>query len=322
LRHVCFEGKQATLPRREAAPKTCRLCGPSRAPLATAQRRDRFIDWVIGRAGLDAGLYRGEPLLRRLPACLRTLKVRSVEDARKLLEDRPELLPAAVSALLIGVTEFFRDRAVFEKLRAEVLPPLAAKDGPLRIWSAACASGEELYSLAILLAEAGLLGRSFLLGTDCRIEAVERARSALYDAAAVRLLEPAIRQRYFEPAGKSWQPVESLRRQTCWKVADLAEQIEEGPWDIILWRNLAIYLTAKPAATIWRRLAGALSAHGILIAGKAEWPPAGLGLLSLCRCVYRAAGATAGLPSSGGTPGAVAVLDKPAVAPYAKMSGE
>ncbi len=287
LRHVCFEGKQAPLPRREAPPRICRLCGPSRAPLVTTEPSDGFLDWVIGRAGLDATLYRGEPLLRRLPACLRTLKVRSVEEARKLLEDRPDLLPAAVSALLIGVTEFFRDRAVFEKLRAEVLPQLAAKEGPLRIWSAGCASGEELYSLAILLDEAGLLERSFLLGTDCRIEAVERARAALYDGAAVRPLEPDVRQRYFGPVGNRWRPVEPLRRQTCWKVADLAEKIEDGPWDIILWRNLAIYLTAKPAAAIWRQLTGALSAGGFLIAGKAEWPPSGLGLRSLCRCVYR-----------------------------------
>ena len=132
-----------------------------------------------------------------------------------------------------------------------------------------------------------MLERSFLLGTDCRMEAVGRARAALYDAPAVRPLEGAIGQRYFEPVGKAWRPIESLRRRTCWKVADLAEQIEEGPWDVILWRNLAIYLTAKPAATIWRRCAGALSPHGFLIAGKAEWPPAGLGLTPLCRCVYR-----------------------------------
>ena len=99
--------------------------------------------------------------------------------------------------------------------------------------------------------------RSFLLGTDCRIEAVERACSALYDATAVRPLEPDVRHRYFEPVGNRWRPVELLRRQTCWKVADLAEQIEDGPWDIILWRNLAIYLTAKPAAAIWRQLTGA-----------------------------------------------------------------
>ena len=95
LRHVCFEGKPAALSRREASPQTCRLCGPRRAPQATAERRDSFIDWIIGRAGLDAALYRGEPLLRRLPACLRTLRVRTVEDARKLLDERPELIPIA-----------------------------------------------------------------------------------------------------------------------------------------------------------------------------------------------------------------------------------
>ncbi len=110
-------------------------------------------------------------------ACGRCKSARS-EEGRALLENRPDLLPAAVGSLLIGVTEFFRDPAVFEAVRARVVPELAARGrGPLRIWSAGCSSGEELYSLAILLAEAGLLAGSFLLGTDCRIEAVRQARS-------------------------------------------------------------------------------------------------------------------------------------------------
>jgi chemotaxis methyl-accepting protein methylase len=248
---------------------------------------DDFVDWVIGRAGLDARLYRHRPLARRLPACLRTLKVHCVEDACTLLESRPSLLSAAVSSLLIGVTEFFRDPAVFESVRSEVLPNLAVRQRPLRIWSAACSTGEELYSLAILLAEAGLLARSFLLGTDCRIDAIAQARSALYATAAVRPLEPAIRDRYFESAGSSWRPIKPLRRQVHWQVADLAEKIEEGPWDIILWRNLAIYLTKGPAASMWEQLAGGLAPHGFLIVGKAEWPPAAQSLLPVCPCVYR-----------------------------------
>ena len=93
------------------------------------------------------------------------LKVRSTEEAREVLENRPALLPAAVDSLLIGVTEFFRDSLVFEGMRAEVLPNLAIRRGPLRICSAGCSTGEELYSVAILLAEGGLLARSFLLGT-------------------------------------------------------------------------------------------------------------------------------------------------------------
>jgi chemotaxis protein methyltransferase CheR len=291
LRHVCFEGTPAAVVRRKAGHDACKSGGHSHVPPLSVEPADGFLGWVIGRAGLDASLYRHQPLLRRLPACLRTLKVHSEEDARELLEDRPDLLPAAVGSLLIGVTEFFRDPAVFESVQAKVLPNLADRRTPLRVWSAGCSTGEELYSLAILLAEAGLLAGSFLLGSDCRAEAIEQARSALYGAAA-NPLQPAIRRKYFKPAGTSWRVRRPLRRQVRWEVADLGEEIAQGPWDIILWRNLAIYLTPGRVETLWNRLTGALAPGGFLIVGKAERPPSGLGLAPVCRCVYRKSGPT------------------------------
>jgi chemotaxis methyl-accepting protein methylase len=284
LRHVSFEGRPAAATRPKAKRVTHQHIGHSHALLPTTEPPDGLVRWVIDQAGLDANLYRHLPLARRLPACLRMLKVQSAEEARAVLEKQPDLLPAAVSSLLIGVTEFFRDPAVFESLRAEVLPSLAVRRGPLRVWSAACSTGQELYSVAILLAEAGLLAKSFFLGTDCRIEAIEGARSGVYDAAH---LELPIRTEYFEPVGGSWQVIEPLRRQVRWRVADLGRSTEEGPWDIVLWRNLAIYLNPGPAETVWNRLAGALAPGGFLVVGKAERPPSGLGLVPVCRCVYR-----------------------------------
>jgi chemotaxis protein methyltransferase CheR len=212
---------------------------------------------------------------------------------------------------LIGVTEFFRDRAVFEGVRTEVLLRLAGRAGTLRVWSAGCSTGEEVYSMAILLAEAGLLERSWLLGTDCRSDAIQQAHDSIYGAAALEPLDESIRAKYFEPVddGRSrrvcethqydqasggwcvartlrWRPVDALRRQIHWKVADVSRTVETGPWDIILCRNLAIYLKAEPAAKICTRLADALRPGGFLIAGRAGRPRAGLGLLFIRHCIY------------------------------------
>jgi chemotaxis methyl-accepting protein methylase len=196
-------------------------------------------------------------------------------------------LPTAIDALLIGVTEFFRDPPVFEALRIEVLPELASLPRPLRVWSAGCSNGAELYSLAMLLAKAGLLEGSFLLGSDCRRDAIEHARAALYNSSELRNIEPSDRRRYFDEAGSFWQPIELLRRHVQWKVADLARGIEEGPWDIILWRNMAIYLKVEAAASVWRGLALAMAPEGMLIVGKAERPPTALPLIHVRRCIYR-----------------------------------
>jgi chemotaxis methyl-accepting protein methylase len=286
LSHICFEGKT---PARPGRPARREACGTAlRAPLPAAEGRlDEFTAWVLGRAGLDAAAYRTQPLERRLPACLRALKAGSAHAARELLERKPSLLAKAVNSLLIGVTEFFREPGVFDFLRTRILPALAGRNQRLRIWSAACSSGAELYSMAILLSEAGLLERSYLLGTDCRGDAIERARLGLYDATTLALVPSAMRDRHFEPAGQCWRPVEALRRQAHWKVADLLAGVEHGPWDIIFWRNAAIYLKPGPAEAIWRRLAPVLAPEGLLVAGKADRPPRDAGLTSAARCVYR-----------------------------------
>jgi chemotaxis methyl-accepting protein methylase len=301
LSHIRFEGKPPARRFRSYARREC-VAAFTAATLTAEERADDsvFISWVFERAGLDAAAYRSQPLHRRLPSCLRAMKVRSTHAARELLERKPQFVANAVSSLLIGVTEFFREPEVFDSLRAQILPGLAGGNRRLRIWSAACSSGAELYSMAILLSEAGLLERSYLLGSDCREDAIERARLGLYDGAAMKLVERARRDKYFEPAEGRWRPIEALRRQVQWKTADLLAGVERGPWDIILWRNAAMYLKSRPAEMIWRRLASILAPQGVLIAGKAERPPADAGLRCAARCIYRVADGPA--PMSAGSP--------------------
>jgi chemotaxis methyl-accepting protein methylase len=284
LSHIRFEGQTPSRPRPSWARGTYRTITAARH--SPEERLDDFISWVLGRAGLDAAAYRPQPLARRLPACLRALKVHSPHAARQLLERKPGLIAEVVSSLLIGVTEFFREPGVFDFLAARVLPALAAGNRRLRIWSAACSTGAELYSMAILLREAGLLERSYLLGTDCRGDAIERAELGLYDPTALKLVPSATRNKYFEQAGQHYRPVEALRRQVRWEVADLLAGVECGPWDIILWRNAAIYLKPCPADTIWRQLASVLAPEGALVTGKADRPPRDAGLTHAARCVY------------------------------------
>jgi len=286
LSYISFAGKRLPRQQHPCARGTCLTVLPT-ATNPPEERLDDFISWVLGRAGLDATAYRCRPLNRRLPACLMALKVCSARAARELLERKPLLMAKAVSALLIGVTEFFREPGVFDFLRMQILPAWAERSQRLRIWSAACSTGAELYSMAILLSERGLLARSCLLGTDCRGDAIECAQRSLYDATLLKLVPHATRHSHFEPVGQDWRPVEALRRQIHWKVGDLLAGVEDGPWDIIFWRNAAIYLQSSPAETIWRQLASVLAPQGVLIAGKAERPPRDAGLTPAARRVYR-----------------------------------
>jgi chemotaxis methyl-accepting protein methylase len=255
-----------------------------------------FLDWIFSGAGLDFSLYRPESLRRRLPACLRALRVPSVRKARRALQHDPSLRPTALSALLIGVTSFFRDPPVFSVLASRVLPALAGRPGVVRAWSAGCSDGLELYSLAIVLAEFGLVGRSRLLGTDCRAEAVDHARAGLFTADAVAAVHGDWLDRYFVPSDDGTYCVrDDVRKATEWRCdnllgdprRDLPHSGEgEGGFDLILCRNVAIYLTPAAAARLWRRLYAALRPGGVLVTGKAERVSHG-GLQPLAPCVFR-----------------------------------
>ena len=191
-RHVVFAAAPARPPLNLGRPPAP---APAPAPNAAAALttdpgpptdEDAFVAFLFSRAGLDARAYRTTSLRRRVPACLRALRAKTLPDARRLLTLNPGLVPVAVGSLLIGVTGFFRDAGAFALMSRQLLPALAHTGRRLRVWSAACSDGAELYSVAMLLAELNVLHRCELLGTDCRGEAVARAAAGRYDAAACR----------------------------------------------------------------------------------------------------------------------------------------
>jgi chemotaxis methyl-accepting protein methylase len=255
-------------------------------PLGDEPAVHEFLQWVLERASIRAEAYRGTALQRRLGACLRALRVTSAAEARAWLEERPELLPVAVSAVLLGVSAFFRDAPVFESLSERWLPVLAGKRRGLRVWSAGCADGQELYSVAMLLDEQGVLGESVLLGTDCRGDAVARAAEGLYAKRELQALEARRRTGYFVEFDESAQIRSDLRGAVRWEVGDLLSGAPAECWDMILFRNIAIYLNWESAQPVWQRVAASLAEGGLLVTGKAERPPDGLGLVRVDGCIY------------------------------------
>jgi chemotaxis methyl-accepting protein methylase len=226
------------------------------------------------------------PLRRRVAACLRALDADSEADARSRVESSRDRADVALSTLLLGVTSFFRDAHVFDALRSRILPRLAGRSA-VRILSAGCASGAELYSVAMLLDEAGLLERATLVGIDCRRDAVASAGAAWFDAASVDVVPPAARARYFEPARGGYRVVERLRRRMDWMVMDVTRALPPGPWDVVLCRNLLMYLQVNVADVTGRCLAAALAPGGALVLGKAERAPHSTALCPLGRSVYQ-----------------------------------
>lgn len=310
FRHVVFPDSVGGCARLvDVAPRPPAQWGvaPSgRSPERLSPEAEAFLRWLLARCALNFHHYKPDTLVRRLPACLRALRAPSVEQARSLLQGQPHLAAPALDALLIGVTAFYRDEAVFDALLHRTLPDLLARWSAcagrrkFRVWSAGCSEGAELYTVAMLLVELGSLAPDDveLVGTDCRPDALERAAAGAFDAAAVKALPPLLLRRYFTFDGGRYHVQRALRATVRWRRANVLACPEQGPWDLVLCRNLGIYLQPEQATALWASLGGVLRPGGVLVLGKAERPNALAGVTSVGPCAYRRTESDAS-PSSG-----------------------
>jgi len=186
----------------------------------------------------------------------------------------------AIDALTTNETLFFRDTAPFDLLRNKVVPDLVdrrARTGAagIRIWSAACSTGQEIYSIAILMKE--LLGDTDrygvrLLGTDISDDAVTRASRGWYNTTEIaRGLSEPLRDKYFIPARNGWQIRDEIRAMVSFKHQNLMEDLSAlGKFDVIFCRNVAIYFTEPDKVSLFRRIERLLEPNGSLVVGSME----------------------------------------------------
>jgi chemotaxis protein methyltransferase CheR len=188
---------------------------------------------------------------------------------------------ALIGNLTVGETYFFREPAQFEVLRNRVLPDLRrglANGGRLRVWSAGCASGEEVYSLAILLEEQGMADLATIFGTDISRAALQRAREASYGIWSLRGSPGATASPNFERHGDRFVVNARLRRRVDFRYLNLAEGAYPSPEngtaevDLILCRNVMIYFDAETVRRVARRFHRSLKPGGWLLAGPSDPP--------------------------------------------------
>ena len=237
---------------------------------------EALLDHLKQARGFDFTGYKRSSLMRRVQRRMQTVDVRSYEAYQDLLEAHPEEFIPLFNTILINVTSFFRDSEAWAHLQSDVLPQLlAAKPaGPLRVWSAGCASGEEAYSLAVLLAEAlsveDYRRRVKIYATDVDEESLAHARQASYDAGQLRGVAPERLQAWFEPSGQRWTFSKELRRSVIFGRNDLVQDAPISHIDLLLCRNVLMYFNAEAQARILQRLHFGLLPTGVMFLGKAE----------------------------------------------------
>jgi chemotaxis protein methyltransferase CheR len=232
------------------------------------------------RSGLHLGPEKRYLAESRLGPLSRASGLRTLDELiQRLRAGRDEALARAViDAMATHETLFFRDKAPFETLRTTILPTLAGSrppGRPLRIWSAAASTGQEAYSVAMVVKDMAdvLAGRPVeILATDLSSEAIERARTGIYTQFEIQRGLP-IRSLllHFTQCDGGWEILPELRRAVDFRVVNLLEDIAAlGTFDVILCRNLLIYLDAPTKKKLLAKLSRALAPDGFLALGAAE----------------------------------------------------
>lgn len=241
------------------------------------QEFEALLEYLRQRRGFDFTGYKRTSLRRRVSKRMNMVGIENFRDYLDYLEVHPDEFTNLFNTILINVTAFFRDASAWDYLAQEVIPRIVegrAADEPIRVWSAGCASGEEAYTLAILLAEA-LGPEQFrhqveIYATDVDEEALAQARQASYSPKALEPLPVELRARYFEALENRYVFRPDLRRAVTFGRHDLVQDAPISCLDLLVCRNTLMYFNAETQGRILGRFHPALNDNGFLFLGRAE----------------------------------------------------
>jgi len=236
-----------------------------------------LLEYLHRARGLDLSGYKRVGLLRRLTKRMRSVGIEGFGDYLTYLETHPNEYTGLLDTLLINVTAFFRDDLPWEYLRTDIVPALVerkAPTDPIRIWCAGCASGEETYTLAMVIAEVigieAFQERVKLYGTDLDNDALAKARLGAYSEADLEDVPAPLVEKYFERRDQTFVFRKDLRRCIIFGRNDLIQDAPISRVDLLACRNTLMYFDGPTQGRILARFHFALNEGGYLFLGRAE----------------------------------------------------
>jgi len=239
---------------------------------------DAILDVIQGLADLDLSRYKKSSIERSINRRMRVTGAQSLSEYAGLLRSDPAELNVLISDITVDFSLFFRDENLFEILKESILPEIirrnrASGQGAVRVWCAGCGSGEEAYSIAILLFEAlkGDTGRDRLtiFATDVDPLSLAKSRAGVYSAEALRNVDSCSRERYFSFDG-CYRIKDFMKNLICFGKHNLLSDPPISRIDLLLCRNVLIYLDKDGQSVALKRLRYAVRPGGYLVLGKSE----------------------------------------------------
>ncbi len=232
---------------------------------------EEFKRRALSLAGIDLSSYKEKQMRRRIDSLVSRNKCSSYDEYVRLLRTDSSVFSEFINFLTINVSEFYRNPDQWEILDKVYLPELISKFGKrLNIWSAACSTGDEPYSLVMALSRHVSLGDIRIIATDIDKRILEQAKTGLYNEKSIKNVPEDLKKRYFRQIGPSFQISDEIRRCVSFRESNLLSDRFPDDLDMIVCRNVLIYFTDEAKENIYRKFYRSLKSGGVLFIGSTE----------------------------------------------------
>ena len=220
---------------------------------------------------IDLNYYKEKQMKRRITSLLTRNNFSDFDDYFQGLKTDKLLLNEFINYLTINVSEFYRNPIQWITLEEEILPNMIKnKRGFPKIWSSACSTGEEPYSMVMLLSRFYDLKDIKIIASDIDIEAINKAKSGIYSEKSLENLPPDFKTKYFVPIEGSYKIVDEVKKCVEFKTIDLLKDSFPMNYDLIICRNVMIYFTEDAKQLLYNKFYNSLAKDGILFVGSTE----------------------------------------------------
>ncbi|MFT8447577.1 MAG: protein-glutamate O-methyltransferase CheR [Liquorilactobacillus nagelii] len=231
---------------------------------------DFFNNWVQAKLGIKLTAYKQRQMQRRIGNIMRTTGAKTLEEYAHVLETDAQARKAFIEHLTINVTEFYRNRDLFDVFEKQLLTTIIPKFPNPKIWSAACSEGAEPYTLAMILEKHHLQGAK-IIATDIDDDILAKAHQGCYRKDQLKNIAPADLNKYFTAvAGDRYQVTSGLKKQIVFKKQDLLKNLYEKNCQVIVCRNVTIYFKPEIRDEVYQKFSDSLVTGGILFTGATE----------------------------------------------------
>lgn len=229
-----------------------------------------FKNEVLLMSGIDLNSYKERQMKRRIDALIKKNNYEDYHSYVIALKTNTNIYNEFINYLTINVSEFFRNPTQWEVLEKEVIPYILKFNSSLKIWSAACSTGDEPYSLAMLLSKFLPLSKIKILATDIDRQALEKAKIGLYNDKSIEGVPNEFFIKFFKPLGNSYKISNEIKSRVVFEQHNLLKDTFPQNCDLILCRNVLIYFTEQAKNEIYMKFNSSLKNGGILFVGSTE----------------------------------------------------